>query len=558
MTTGSPSVVVGVADTGVDYTHPDLAANVWSNPGGIGGCPAGTHGYNVVSSTCDPMDTDGTYNGHGTHVAGIIGAVGNNGIGVAGMNWSTTLLPVKWLNGAGSGSAGTPVSQLISALNWLVQAQQAGVNVRVVNVSAVFAGTNCTSTPNSGCFSQALSDEIDLLGANGILFVTAAGNSGLNNDTTPDYPCAYDRPTEICVTAINQQYGLPTWANYGPNTVDLAAPGVNIYSTLRNGTYGYISGGSMAAAQVSGAAALILSADNMSTTALKADILNNVDPVPALSGKVRTGGTLDVCKAMPGCGATVGVPVNTAPPTISGSAAVGQTLTASPGSWSNSPTSYTYVWQRCNSTGSSCSPIGGATASTYTVQAADLGSTIRVAVTAMNSGGSSAPATSGATAVVTATFGNTAVGGSSDSFSANRKRVNAYSLSVPASVSKLSIYLRPTSTSGQEQVEGLIYADSNGSPGSLLATSAPLTFSSTQSAGWYDLPFSSSVSLPAGSYWIGVITGGTGGVAGYRYTSVTGSRDYNTNSFASGPTNPFGSFSTDNEEMSLYATYTSG
>jgi subtilisin family serine protease len=214
------------------------------------------------------------------------------------------------------------------------------VNVRVVNDSATFVGT---------AYSQALSDEINLIGANGILFVTAAGNTGNNNDdpAVRRYPCGYDRPTEICVTASNQKDALLSWANYGPTTVDLAAPGANIYSTLRNGTYGYINGGSMAAAQVSGAAALILSSGDMSTAALKADILNNVDPLPALSGLVRTGGRLDVCKAIPGCG----VPVNTGLPTISGLAAVGQTLTADPGSWSNVPTSYAYAWQRCDSWG---------------------------------------------------------------------------------------------------------------------------------------------------------------------------------------------------------------
>src|SRR2546430_7036173 len=92
VTTGSRSVVVAVVDTGIDYKHPDFAANVWSNPGGINGCPAGTHGYNVLAQTCDPMDDDSTFNGHGTHVAGIIGASGNNGVGVAGINWQTTLL----------------------------------------------------------------------------------------------------------------------------------------------------------------------------------------------------------------------------------------------------------------------------------------------------------------------------------------------------------------------------------------------------------------------------------------------------------------------------------
>jgi subtilisin family serine protease len=295
--------VIGEVDTGVDYNHPDLAANIWSNPGGIGGCPAGTHGYDVLNpSTCNPMDMDPSYpagyNGHGTHVAGIMGAVGNNGAGVAGMNWSTTILPVRWVSGANASSNTT--NDLISGLDWLLKAQQAGVNIRVVNDSTVFIGT---------AYSQALSDEIDALGANNILFVTAAGNSGQNNDDPQytRYPCGYDRPTEICVTATNQNDQLPSWANYGPTTVDMAAPGDNIYSTLRNGTYGYISGTSMASPQVAGAAALILSVQDMTVTALKAQILNTVDPIPALSGLVRTGGRLDVCNAMPGCAVSASV-----------------------------------------------------------------------------------------------------------------------------------------------------------------------------------------------------------------------------------------------------------
>jgi hypothetical protein len=124
-------------------------------------------------------------------------------------------------------------------------------------------------------------------------------------------------------------------------------------------------------------------------------------------------------------------------------------------------------------------------------------------------------------------------------------------------VSKLSIYLQPTSTSGQADLEGVIYSDAGGQPGSLIATSRQLVFANTQSAGWYDLPFSSTINLPAGRYWIGVITGGTGNAAGYRYQAVTSSRDLNTNTYTSGPSSTFGSFSTDSEQMSLYATYTS-
>jgi hypothetical protein len=183
---------------------------------------------------------------------------------------------------------------------------------------------------------------------------------------------------------------------------------------------------------------------------------------------------------------------------------------------------------------------------------------LRVAVTASNSAGASAPASSEHTALVEQgvyTFGKTNIGGSVDSFLADRKRVSRYSLSIAATVSKLSIYLAPTATSGEQVIKGLIYADSSGSPAALLATSAQLTFKSTNTAGWYDLPFSSPPVLAAGSYWIGIITGATSHVAGFRYDSVAGSRDYNENSFASGPTNPFGSFSTDAEQTSLYASY---
>ncbi|MCW3027812.1 MAG: hypothetical protein JWN81_1023, partial [Solirubrobacterales bacterium] len=252
-------------------------------------------------------------------------------------------------------------------------------------------------------------------------------------------------------------------------------------------------------------------------------------------------------------------PVNTALPTITGTPSTEQTLSASTGSWTEAPTSYAYQWQRCDSSGASCTGIEGAATATYVVKSADLGSTLRVAVTASNTAGKSAPASSEHTAVVqqgVATFGKTAVGGSSDSFAANRKRVNRYALSVAGTVSKLSIYLAPTKNSGEQVIKGLIYADSSGSPAALLATSTQLTFKSTSTAGWYDLPFAIPPSLAAGNYWIGVITGATGGIVGFRYDKVTSSRDFNTNSYTSGPTNPFGSFSTDSEQASLYATYT--
>jgi subtilisin family serine protease len=719
VSTGSRSIVIAETDTGVNYNHVDLAANIWSNPGGIGGCAAGTHGYSVLTDTCEPMDDDNVYGGHGTHVAGIMGASGNNSVGVAGMNWQTSILPVKWLNSEASGST----SGLISALQWIVAAKQAGVNIRVVNDSATFVGA---------AYSQALSEEIDTLGANNILFVTAAGNTANNNDeeAVRRYPCGYDRPTEICVTASNNNDQLPSWANYGPHTVNLAAPGASIYSTLRNGSYGYLSGGSMASPQVAGAAALILSVKpSFSVSELRADILENVDKLPALEGKVISDGRLDVCKAMPGCstkepppsatlgktsvgasadsgifadykvvhaatlpvagtvsklslyaipgvnspspqalrgviyrdsggspGALVAVgtevsyrgdvngsgwfelplgapvslspgtywlgfitgaateglgyaydsvansraynantlasgpsnpfgsatkdseqaslyaiytptapqlgpPANTGSPSISGTAQSGQTLSSTTGSWSESPSGYSYQWQRCNSTGASCSLISGATTQAYTLGSPDVGSTLRVAVTASNSAGSSAPASSTQTAVVaqgTATVGKTTIGASSDSYAANRKRVSRYTLATAGTLTKLSTYLAPTGVSGSQALEGVIYADAAGKPGGLLGVSEPLTFKSTSTAGWYGLVLSSPLKLAAGNYWIGLLTGSSAGVAGFRYDSVAGSRDYNANTYTSGPTNPFGSVSSDGEQASLYATYGPG
>ncbi len=209
------------------------------------------------------MDDDAVYGGHGTHVAGILGAAGNNAAGIAGVNWTTSILAVKWVSGS-TGNGFT--SDLIAAMDWVLRAKQAGVNVRVVNDSATWPGT---------AFSQALSDEIDLLGANDILFVGAAGNTAENNDTTPRYPCSYNRPSMICVGASDQNDNLWSSSNFGFTTVKLAVPGVNIYSTLRLNNYGYISGGSMAAPQVSVTAALILSLGYQAVGNLRSMILQN-------------------------------------------------------------------------------------------------------------------------------------------------------------------------------------------------------------------------------------------------------------------------------------------
>ncbi|MDQ6705700.1 MAG: S8 family serine peptidase [Acidobacteriota bacterium] len=388
VTTGTNSVVVAVLDSGVQYSHPDLLTNIWNNPGGIGGCAAGTHGYNVLSASCDPMDDEISYGGHGSHVAGIAGAVGNNAAGVSGVNWTTSLMPVKWFPASGSGAT----SDLISAMDWVVKAKQSGVNVRVVNDSATWPGTG---------FSQALSDEIDLLGANDILFVAAAGNTAQNDDTIPRYPCSYDRPNMICVGASDQNDRLWSSSNFGMTTVKLAAPGVNIYSTKRLSDYGLISGCSMAAPQVSGTAALILSLGYQSVSQLRSTILNSVDVLPSLTGLVSTGGRLNVCKAVPGCtSSAMTTPSILSNPVITGIPQYGLTLGASAGTWSGNPTTYTYQWSRCVNNGVNCSAIPGATSQSYAILASiDSGATLAVTVTASNASGA-ASAQSSASAVV--------------------------------------------------------------------------------------------------------------------------------------------------------------
>jgi hypothetical protein len=160
-----------------------------------------------------------------------------------------------------------------------------------------------------------------------------------------------------------------------------------------------------------------------------------------------------------------------------------------------------------------------------------------------------------ALASTTSTIGRTSVGLFPGSMSANLKRANRYSLATSASVTKLSVYLQPTATSGQQPIEGVVYKDLAGSPGALVASTSQLVFQQADSAGWYDLSFSAPVSLSAGSYWLGLISGDTANVAAYRYEAVIGSLAYNMNSYSSGPATPFGSFSTDSRQLSLYATY---
>lgn len=276
-TTGSRNVVVAVIDSGVDYTDPDLAANIWNNPNaGADGFTGDVHGYNFVSDTGNVMDD----NGHGTFVAGIIGAAGNNGVGVAGVNWKVTIMPLKFLDANGDGYT----SDAISAINYaIMERTEYGVNVRVINASWA-----------SGVNDPGLTAAIQAAGNAGILVVAAAGNSGTNNDVSPQYPANAGLPNVISVAAIGSNNQLASFSDYGANTVNIAAPGVSIYSTLPSGKYGYLSGTSMAAPEVAGVAALAWAADPNATVAqVRNALLQGVDKTSALSGKVSSGGRLD-------------------------------------------------------------------------------------------------------------------------------------------------------------------------------------------------------------------------------------------------------------------------
>jgi subtilisin family serine protease len=285
--TGSEKVVVAVLDSGVDYTHTDLVENIWTRPDSI---PAyedeelnsvnDLHGYNSDENSGDPMDD----NGHGTHCAGVIGAEGDNNEGIAGINWNVQIMPLKFLGRSGSGST----KNAIEAINYTIDRKRAGVNVRIISASW-----------GSYSYSKALEDAIRAAGEEGILFIAAAGNSGTDNDKRAHYPASYQLPNVISIAATDASDSLTSFSCYGAKTVHLAAPGKDIASTwLKNG-YREASGTSMATPQVSGVAALILATSpDLKVDKLRDRLLNSVDKLDSLNGKVSTGGRLNAAKAL--------------------------------------------------------------------------------------------------------------------------------------------------------------------------------------------------------------------------------------------------------------------
>ena len=287
--TGLASVFVGVIDEGIQFTHPDLDGQVWTNPydkaDGVdndgNGYVDDTHGWDFAGNNNTIYDGGkrGSLDDHGTHVSGTIGAK-NNGTGVVGVNWNITIVSAKFL-----GNTGGTTANAIKAIDYLTDLK---TRHRVNMVAS-------NNSWGGGGFSQALKDAIDRADVNNILFVAAAGNNGSNNDVTANYPSNYTSPNIIAVAAISNTGALASFSNYGATNVDIGAPGVGINSTTAFNTYSSYSGTSMATPHVTGGVALYAAYHPGSTAAtIKSAVMASAVPTTSLSGKSVTGGRLNV------------------------------------------------------------------------------------------------------------------------------------------------------------------------------------------------------------------------------------------------------------------------
>lgn len=306
ISTGTKDVVIGVIDSGVDHTHPDLNANMWVNPGEIAGDGIDNdgngyiddiHGINAITNSGDPMDD----NGHGTHVAGTIGATGNNGEGVVGVNHTTSMVGCKFLSAAGTGSS----ADAIKCIDYMVALKNSGVNLRITNNSW-----------GGGGFSQAVHDSITASAEADMLFVAAAGNDAVDNDVNPHYPSSYDHDAILAVAGTNHTDGMYSDSQWGLTSVDIAAPGRNVHSTVPGNRYATFSGTSMATPHVAGVAALALSVNPELTTAeLKELIMTTGDDNAATQGLTVTGKRLNAKNALDNADPTPGFSLKVTPGT---------------------------------------------------------------------------------------------------------------------------------------------------------------------------------------------------------------------------------------------------
>ncbi|QIL76098.1 S8 family peptidase [Hymenobacter sp. HDW8] len=293
--TGSANVVIGIIDEGVQFDHPDLVGQVWTNPydkaDGVDNDGNGyiddIHGWDFDGNDNSVYDgtTRGSMDDHGTHVAGTIGAKANNSAGVAGVNWNVTMISTKFL-----GRRGGTTANAVKAVDYLNDLKDRhGLNIVASNNSW-----------GGGGFSQALSDAVDRANTRNILFIAAAGNGGSdgvgdNNDAVASFPSNLPQANVIAVAAITSTGGLSSFSNYGATTVDIGAPGSGIWSSTAYNTYSSYNGTSMATPHVSGGAALYAAAHPGSTAAqIKAAILSSATATPSLAGKTVTGGRLNV------------------------------------------------------------------------------------------------------------------------------------------------------------------------------------------------------------------------------------------------------------------------
>jgi thermitase len=274
ITQGSRNVIVAVIDTGIDANHPDLKDNLWRKPG-----DASVYGHDFVFNKKNPEDT----NGHGTHIAGIIGATRSTARGAVGVSPRVTIMPIRYY--ADENTDTDTVANIVKAIDFAIEN-----GAQIINFSSEGTG-----------FNVAEYRAIERASKKGILVITAAGNQGQNNDNaaTPCYPASYDLPNILSVAATNIHNNVLPVSNYGPNKVHVAAPGEHIFSTLPKGRYGYNTGTSQATAFVTGVAALMLAENpSLKPLDLKKIIMSTVDKQPSLKDKVASGGRLNAFKAL--------------------------------------------------------------------------------------------------------------------------------------------------------------------------------------------------------------------------------------------------------------------